>query len=132
MVDYIVDVGRVRALSWQRHTVRAVGLLVDFLAANAARLKEQSNPEVFALFAEALVAGTLDLDGRDPSGLFWEPKSVSRARHLLGAATVFSDWLENRYGGRPLNPFRKATIAEQIAYWRRLDNRQANALLGYG
>ena len=131
VVDYIVDVGRARALSWQRHTVRAIGLLVDFLAANAAWLKEQSNPKVFALFAEALVAGTLDLDGRDPSGLFWEPKSVSRARHLLGAATAFSDWLENRYGCRPLNPLRKATIAEQIAYWRRLDNRKANALLGY-
>jgi hypothetical protein len=59
VVDYIVDVGRARALSWQRHTVRAIGLLVDFLAANAAWLKEQSNPKVFALFAEALVAGTL-------------------------------------------------------------------------
>lgn len=131
MVDYIVDVGRARALSWQRHAARAVGLLVDFLAANAVPLKEQRNPKVFALFAEALVAGTIDLGVCDPSGLFWEPKSVSSARRLLGAATAFSDWLENRYGVRPLNPFREATVTEQIAYWRRLEKRKPNALLGY-
>ncbi len=131
MVDYIVDVGRARALSWQRHIAGAVGLLIDFLTANAARLKDQSNPRVFALFAEALVAGTIDLDGRDPSRLFWEPKSVSRARYQLGAATTFSDWLENRYGVQPLNPLQNASIAEQIAYWRRLDKRKPHALLGY-
>mgnify|MGYP005831157499 CR=1 FL=1 len=83
MVDYIIDAGRTRALAWQRHTARAVGLLVDFLVANAVRLKNQNNPKVFALFAEALVSGTVDLGACDPSGLFWEPKSVSRARHLL-------------------------------------------------
>jgi hypothetical protein len=131
LVDYIIDVGRARALAWQRHAVRAVGLLVDFLAANAVRLKEQGNPKVFALFAEALVGGTLDLEGRDPSGLFWEPRSVSRARHLLGAVTAFSDWLENRNGVRPLNPLREATVAEQIAYWHRLDRRKPHALLGF-
>jgi len=131
MVEYIIDTGRTRTFAWQRHLARAVGLLVDFLAANAASLKCRSNPKVFALFAEALVAGTVNLDGSDPSGLFWEPKSVSRAKHLLGAATAFSDWLENRHGMQALNPVREATIAEQIAYWRRLDRRKPHALLGY-
>lgn len=131
LIEYVVDVGRARALSWQRQLARAVGLLIDFLVANAERLKGQSNPKMFALFAEALVAGTLDRDGCDPSGLFWEPKSVSRARQLLGATTAFSDWLENRYGVCPLNPLREATVAEQIAFWRRLDKRKPNALLGY-
>jgi hypothetical protein len=131
LVDYVVDVGRARALSWQRDTARAIGLLVDFVAANADRLKGESNPKVFALFAEALVGGTLDLNGDDPSGLFWEPKTVSRARNLLGAVTAFSDWLENRHGARPLNPWRDASVDEQIAFWRRLDKRNANALLGY-
>ena len=51
LIDYVVDVGRARALAWQRHTARAVGLFVDFLIANAGRLKEQSNPKVFAMFA---------------------------------------------------------------------------------
>ena len=131
LLDYVIDVGRARAISWQRHAVGAVGLFVDFLVANAATLRHHSNRKVFALFAEALVAGTLNLEGRDPSGLFWEPRTVSRARRLLGSVTAFSDWLTNRYGARPLNPTREATIAEQIAYWRRLDKRKPHALLGY-
>lgn len=130
-VEHIIDVGRARALAWQRHTAHAVGLLVDFLVANAARLKGQANPKVFAMFAEALVGGTTDLDGSDPSELFWEPRSTTRARYILGAVTAFSDWLENRNPVSPLNPFREATIAEQIAYWRRLDQRKPHALLGF-
>lgn len=131
LAEYFVDVGRARALSWQRDTARAVGLLVDFLTANATRLKGENNPKVFAKFAEALIGGTLDLNGNDPSELFWEPKTVSRATNLLRAVTAFSDWVENRCGTRRLNPWRDASISEQIAFWRRLDKRNANALLGY-
>ena len=131
LVDYVIEMGRARALSWQRNAVRAVGLFVDFLHANFTTVKQCDNPKVFAMFAEALVFGTLDSAGRDSSGLFWEPKTVSRARRLLAAVTEFSDWLENRYAAKPLNPMRQATIAEQIAYWRRLDKRRPHALLGY-
>jgi len=131
LAEYMVDVGRARVLSWQRDTARAVGLLVDFLVANTAKLRSETNPKVLAKFAEALVGGTLDLNGDDPSGLFWEPKTVSRARNLLRAITAFSDWAENRYGTRPLNPWRGASISEQIAFWRRRDKRNANSLLGY-
>jgi hypothetical protein len=106
-------------------------LLVDFLTANAPKLRGENNPKVFAKFAEALVGGTLDLNGDDPSDLFWESKTVSRARNLLRAVTAFSDWLENRYGTHRINPWRDASISEQIAFWRRLDKRNANSLLGY-
>jgi len=131
LIEYFIDIGRARSLSWQRETARAVGLLVDFLTANAARLRRENNPKLFAKFAEALVGGTLDLDGNDASKLFWESKTVSRARNLLRAVTAFSDWLENRHGTRRINPWRDASIGEQIAFWRRLDKRNANSLLGY-
>jgi hypothetical protein len=131
LIEYCIDIGRARSLSWQRETARAVGLLVDFLTANSARLRGEDNPKVFAKFAEALVGGTLDLNGNDPSELFWESKTVSRARNLLRAVTAFSDWLENRHGTRRINPWRDASIGEQIAFWRRLDKRNANSLLGY-
>lgn len=131
LIEYIIEVGRARAPAWQRHTAAAVGLFVDFLVANAASSHEQTNPRVFALFAEALVGGTLDLSGQDPSDLFWEPKTISRAKRILGTVTAFSDWLENRYGTVPLNPTRQASVAERIAYWRRLDKRKPHALLGY-
>ena len=131
LIHYVVDVGRARALAWQRHTASAVGLFIDFLYANTASSKELHVSNVFALFAEALVRGTIDSDGCDHSELFWEPKSVSRAKRLLGAVTAFSDWLENRYGASRLNPTRTATLAERIAYCRRLDKRKPHALLGY-
>ena len=131
LIEYFIDVGRARSLSWQRETARAVGLLVDFLTANTAQLRAEGNPRVFAKFAEALVGGTLDLSGNDPSELFWESKTVSRARNLLRAVTAFSDWLENRHGTRRINPWRDASIGERIAFWRRLDKRNANSLLGY-
>ncbi len=130
-IHYVVDVGRTRAPAWQRHTASAVGLFVDYLHANTADLTDLRTSNVFALFAEALVRGTLDNDGYDRSSLFWEPKTVSRAKRMLGAVTAFSDWLENRYGASQLNPTRPATLAERIAYWRRLDKRKPHALLGY-
>ena len=40
------NVGRARVLSWQRDTARAVGLLVDFLVANTAKLRSETNPKV--------------------------------------------------------------------------------------
>ena len=114
LVDYIIDMGRARALPWQRHSVRAVGLFVDFLLAKSAELEHQSYVKVYALFAEALLGGTVDLQGCDPSGLFWEPKKVARAKGLLGAVTAFSDWLENRYSTRPLNPMRQARSPSKL------------------
>jgi hypothetical protein len=131
LIEYFIDIGRARSLSWQRETARAVGLLVDFLTANAPKLKAENNPKIFTKFAETLVGGTLNLNGDDPSELFWESKTVSRARNLLRAVTAFSDWLENRYGTHRINPWRDASISEQIAFWRRLDKRNANSLLGY-
>jgi len=131
LVEYFIEIGRSRSLAWQKETARAVGLLVDFLVANHKYFQQQEGPQAFAAFAEALVGGTISQDGKDPSGLFWEPKSVSRATRLLQSVTAFSDWLVNRYGTKAINPWRDASVAEQIAFWRRLDNRKAYALLGY-
>jgi hypothetical protein len=63
--------------------------------------------------------------------LYWEPKSIARATVVLNAVTGFSDWLVNRYAATALNPWRAASFAEQIAYWRRFDKRRANALLSH-
>ncbi|OUL68171.1 gamma-mobile-trio recombinase GmtY [Paraburkholderia hospita] len=132
LVEYVIEHGRTRSLAWQRDVARAVGLLVDFLHANAEHFRsEPSRPQVLAAFADALVGGTIDMGGSDPSGLYWEPKSVSRARVILNAATAFSDWLVSRYDTTALNPSRSASVAEQIAYWRRFEKRRAHALLSH-
>lgn len=130
LVDYILEHGRTRSPAWQRELTRAVGLLVDFLQANAQHFQMMdTRPQVLAAFADALVGGTMNLEGNDPSGLYWEPKSIARATVALNAVTAFSDWLVNRYATTALNPWTNASLAEQIAYWRRFENRRAYALL---
>lgn len=130
LIEYVLEHGRTRSLAWQRELTRAVGLLVDFLQANTSHFKDMAErPLVLAAFADALVSGTINREGIDPSGLYWEPKSLSRATVTLNAVTSFSDWLVNRYSTTALNPRKAASIAEQMAYWRRFDTRRANSLL---
>lgn len=132
LAEYFLEHGRTRSPSWQRDVARAVGLLLDFLKANEAIFQGLAErPQVLALFAEALVGGTINLSGDDPSGLYWEPRSHSRATALLNAVTMFSDWLVNRYDTTPINPWRSASVSEQMAYWRRFDKRRTHALLAH-
>jgi len=132
LVEYVVEQGRSRSISWQQGVARAVGLFVDFLCANRETfLHRMERPEVLAEYAEALVGGTVGLDGNDLSGLYWEPRSVSRATALLNALTAFSDWLVNRRAAVPLNPWKDASIADQVAYWRRFDQRRTHSLLAH-
>ncbi|MGC0155249.1 hypothetical protein ACPRNU_22545 [Chromobacterium vaccinii] len=104
LVDYVLNQGRSRSTAWQRELARAVGLFVDFLRANQATLRQQSErPQVLAAFAEALVGGTIGLDGNDPSGLYWEPKSLfglgwlvtvvwGTARYVGWLAAILGRW----------------------------------------
>lgn len=132
LAEYFIEHGRTRSPSWQRDVARAVGLFIDFIKANEAVFQGQDDrPQVLALFAEALVGGTINLSGDDPSGLYWEPRSHSRATALLNAVTTFSDWLVNRYDTTPINPWRAASASEQMAYWRRFDKRRTYALLAH-
>ncbi|WP_332750048.1 gamma-mobile-trio recombinase GmtY [Hydrogenophaga sp.] len=134
LIDYFGEHGRTRSISWQNEVARAVGLLIDFLVANSGLFKALSGnrrPQIFSAFAEALVAGTIDAQGSDSSELFWQPKKLKRASHLLNMVTAFSDWLVERYETTALNPWKAASVAEQIAYWRRFDKRRASALLSH-
>ncbi|MCK8687750.1 hypothetical protein [Pseudomonas umsongensis] len=134
LLEYFLDMGRSRTAAWQRDTCRAVGLFVDYLKANQTQFRDSSSsassrPQVLAGFAEALVAGTVDRNGDDLSGLYWQEKSIGRANFLLSALTAFSDWLVNRYNTTAINPWKQASMAEQIAYWRRHEKRRNHALL---
>lgn len=130
LVEYVLEHGRTRSLAWQRELTRAVGLFIDFLKANEEQFKgETDRPQVLSAFADALVGGTLNMQGVDPSGLYWEPKSIARSTVILNATTAFSDWLVERYATTALNPWKTASVAEQMAYWRRFEKRRVNALL---
>ncbi|TDG03936.1 site-specific integrase [Paraburkholderia guartelaensis] len=132
LIEYCYEKGRTRSLSWQKEVTRAAGLFVDFLKANAAHFRDAAErPLVFEAFADALVGGTIELGGDDPTGLWWEPKTTARATMLLRQITNLSDWLVTRYSAKALNPWTTASWAEQIAYWRRFDRRHAAALLAH-
>ncbi|WDH25654.1 gamma-mobile-trio recombinase GmtY [Pseudomonas chlororaphis] len=130
LLEYFLDMGRSRTATWQRDVCRAVGLFVDYLKANQIYFRDSSSrPQALSGFAEVLVTGTIDRNGDDPSGLYWQAKSLGRAKFLLGALTAFSDWLVNRYDTIAINPWKEASVAEQIAYWRRHEKRRSHALL---
>lgn len=132
LVKYILENASSRSLAWQRELCRAVGLFIDFIKSNQQHFKSQlDRPQLLAEFAEVLIGGTIELDGTDSSGLFWTSKTNARAKLLLTLLTGFSDWLVQRYDTKPINPWRTASYAEQIAYWRRFDERRAHALLAH-
>lgn len=131
-MKYVIDTGHATAINWQKDSARAVGLFIDFLVANAKSIREaKSTIKPLALFAEALLHGTISQEGEDPSGLFWEPKGRGRARRILGRVTAFGDFMADHLGTANINPWNKATIGEQIAYWHRHDKRRSRQLLGY-
>lgn len=130
LVKYVLDHNRRRSLAWQREVTRSTGLFIDFLRTHADAFRaEKHRPQVLAAFAEALVGGTIDSEGGDQSGLFWTPKNLDRATAILNSLTVFADWLVDRYQATALNPWRTASPAEQIAYWRRFEKHRPQSLL---
>lgn len=130
LVEYILEHGRRRSLAWQREVTRSAGLFIDFLRAHVEAFHAEKNrPQVFGEFAESLVGGSICPDGSDPSGLFWTPKNLDRATAIMNALTGFADWLVDRYQTTAINPWRTASPAEQLAYWRRFEKRRPRSLL---
>ena len=45
LMEYVVDIGKLRALAWQRKALQAVGLFVDFAIAYREAIGERAFPE---------------------------------------------------------------------------------------
>lgn len=98
---------RGRSGTWQNTHARAVGLLYDFYAATRGsdclpRL-DHANALV-SDFIEALLYGTLQPDGSDPTGLHWNPISPDRTCGLLQAVRRFCAFLEDESSLVKLDP----------------------------
>ena len=140
LLDYFHFTGRSKGLAWQKEVAYSLGLFIDYIAANDKLSKSKpiaiqpSTPAVvvlFSNFARALTQGTIGMDGIDPLGLYWEPKTVLRASKLISNVTLFSDWAAEKLGTTPVNPWRNATYAERMAHMRLIDHRKPHQLLGY-
>lgn len=157
LVQYFLETGAEERPPWQREVVRAVGLLLDYLAwrgrsgegagapssegasvASAAGASEavgfdpgidRMPTDVLRAFVETLLAGTQHLREPERRGLNWPPCAAPRASRLLFLLNGFCDWLCNRTGRPVVNAWRTATAAERCMAMRWQDRRSANALV---
>lgn len=121
LIQYCLNkftVGKFR-FSSLKHVVYAVELYLQFNLVN--RLKVKNSREMFKLFFEALLKGTINDDGFDESGLYWKPFQPDTANIYLEALSKFGDWLHIEYGNQILNPIiehdYKAKVLLQYAYY---------------
>lgn len=116
----------------QKSVARHVGMFIDFLGARSRDfIPLESRGKLLQAFADALAMGTIALDGTDSTGLRWLPLSSREARLTLADVTAFGDWLEEKGYAPAINPVRKATLAEQIVFWKRWSHRKGVSLLDH-
>jgi hypothetical protein len=119
------------SLSRERAIARATSLLIDFIAA---RGKDFSDPaerrNLYNAFAHDLTYGTIR-NAEDPTGLWWLPRSSDNVATLLDMACDFSDWLVRTRGTTELNPYRVASHAERIIFWRAWNQHKYKSLLAH-
>jgi hypothetical protein len=122
---------RNKSLSVEKLTARAVALLIDFIVARDADFAEKSRRhELLNEFAHSLHQGSFS-GADDPTSLWWVARSSENTKDLLEAVCSFSDWLIENRGTQPLNPYRAASHAERIQYWRRWNKFKYTSLLAH-
>jgi integrase len=113
----------------QRAKARSVGYFIDFIVACGAAYQPVSERDkLFPHFADALRYGTVSA-GFDETDLWWLPKRVALAQRIVREVTDFTDWLAETAQGKPLNPARGATLAEEMTFWRAWARRTEKSLL---
>lgn len=129
LVTYLLDCAHARSFSWMQKLVQAIGLLLDYMAVNQDYYSDPK--ELFKGFLQRLYCGTIGEDGKDPSGLYWLPKSSRVVNQLAGQLSLFSDWMTSDIGTKPLNPWREATTHEERLNWAAFHQKNNHAFLGH-
>lgn len=109
--------------------VQAVGLLIDYMEANHQAF--DTPDELFDTFVERLYSGTVGVDGKDPSGLYWVARPPAVVRVLVNHLSKLSDWMAQEHGTKPLNPWRQATRAEEQLAWAAWQHQRNRAFLAH-
>lgn len=127
LLDYIVSKSHLHSLPWMNRVVFSCQLLLEYMEANRGLFSEPS--KLFQSFVQRLSSGTIGKDGRDPSALYWLPRSVSNVNQLLSALNGLTDWLTLNQGNQSLNPFEQATShQERLNYAAWFKRNQYNFL----
>jgi len=129
LLEFLLEMAHVRSFTWMQKMTQGIGLLLDYMAANHNSFED---PKIlFQTFVQRLYTGTIGEDGLDPSGLFWLPKSTAIVRQLTNQLSAYSDWMANRMGTAPLNPWRKATRYEEMLNWAAYHQKHGRSFLGH-
>lgn len=107
-----------KSTSYLNRLIQSVQLLIAYISANEDAF---DNPKVlFSQFVGKLYEGTVDENGSDPSGLYWEPKSRATVNKLVGVLNAYLD-----YNALNINALVEASAYEKIindARWLRKNN----------
>lgn len=129
LIGYFLEYSHARSFSWMQKVIQAVGYLLDYIAANNDCFADPK--ELFTTFVQRLYTGTIGEDGIDSSGLYWLPKDRFHVRQLSSQLALFSDWMADRMGTKPLNPWRNATSYEEMLNWAAYHQKHNRSFLGH-
>lgn len=90
LLDYFAAKSQSRSRSWMDKVLRAVGLFVRYASTQPDGTDERA---LLRGFAECLHEGTLDDEGRDPSGLDWRRSSDAVAGYTITLLARFFEFL---------------------------------------
>lgn len=128
LVDYFLDHDG-HGDATRRKTVQAVTLLLDFMSANVGNFDDPE--EMFKVFVKRLRTGTISADGTDPSGLYWDKKTLNTVGPLVARLNEFSDFMADKFKTKPLNPFREATNHEEQLNWAAYQHKKDRSFLAH-
>ncbi|MCR5228453.1 MAG: site-specific integrase [Eubacterium sp.] len=116
-----------RSASWHKKLIQIVGMLLDYMEANASYY--DTPVDLCGGFVDAVYDGTIDETGVDMSQLYWLPKTTENANQLLEMLNDFSDWVYQIYGTIQLNPWLNATDYQERINWIAHINRNTHSFL---
>ncbi len=133
-VQYLFK-NRGKSQSWIEKSNSSVTLLIKYIDAHTQSLSEKQKVkgvELLRNFTAALNIGTIDLNGRDPSGLFWKVRNTRDAQVILYHITRYTDYFSERNECQiPVNPFIKASHTEEKINWCAYYHHQAGVFLNH-
>jgi len=126
---------RSKSQSWIEKSIYSIRLLIKYINANTQSLSNEQKikgVELLRSFTTALNLGTIDLQGEDPSGLYWKDRKKSDAKVILGHITQYTDFISEKGNGKlPINLFRRASFTEEKLNWCTYYHRQEGVFLNH-
>lgn len=128
---FLVPERRGLSAPWQAKIVQSVGLLYDYTKAKPPPDGIDPPSGYLTEFVEDLIAGTVQPDGSDATGLYWPGAGRQRVSEVLRHLNSFSDFCSKNYGVHQMNPWRSASLGERLATLYAAERRDTHSLFAH-